>query len=952
MKTIRTLKTILSVITVLFCFQSHAQEDAVYYPHLREQIQPSPISRLYPQYLMHKPDLSTGAIDITIPLYTAETSGFSIPFELKYYSNGVKVTDPHFPLGYGWMLSPGLRITRNIIGKADEQSTWKVETNINKLTYEYLWKLDSQDYDGDASHDIFSVHLPNQNNTFLLEKDGTSWKVLITNSPLKITPVFNQYLELTEFTVIDEQGITYKFGGQYIENDTQSGYPTAWMLYEVILPGDTSNKITVSWDKVYGTFESEEILGDCYIIQDYYYESIENPGMPGPGYQTFWQGTDYNTTSQGFYLLKEIKMPNQTISFTNSNYSYSTLLTGLKVKNINGIITKVCDIDYSDYNSLYYLYISGEGSYHFEYYGGKQMDTRSQDYWGYYNGKNNSTLIPSFNIRVQDLYNSIMYPFKGADRRIDATAMQNFMLKKVTYPTKGYMEIEYEPHQFEPVESYNTNAISNPYGDTLSAGGGLRVKKTISCAGNGAPEVIRTYKYGKNENGEGIAPQVPLLSMFVNEQECFDSALGTTNETSAYRQLIIGGTARCIAYPTYNPNVWYEEVSEYEGELKTIYNFNVVTNSPSTMGMYQGYSGSFSPFYTYFYSNLAQKGAQCTRKISFKKEGETYQPIEKEECDYIMIGMVNGGELIKNVTTARYLTDRSGNGDLTPSHHMAGVGAFYVGIYYIDLNEYMIRDKKTTRYEGNDSIVITQSFKYGHQDNRCATLQQTIITDSRDETYTDYLYYPWDPEINTLMSSAQRTAVNQLRNKNHICQPLVYMRKKGDTELYKKIIQYKDYGNNLLLPEKEFYKKGNEAEEERIAYHGYDSRGNLLGATLDNSIKTVWLWAYNREYPVIKIEGATYEEVKSWVDEKLINDLGLISNYEAVNAILNEIRNTIADKGVLVTTYLYKPLIGIVKETTANGAVTNYSYDSEQRLEEVRDKDSLVIEQYEYHYKP
>ena len=223
------------MMVTLYSIQGHAQEDVIYYPRLREQIQPSPISRIYPQYLMHKPDLSTGAMDISILLYTAETPGFSIPFELKYHGNGIKVTDPHFPLGYGWMLSPGLRITRNIIGKADEQSTWEVRTN--NFTYEYLWKLDSRDYDKDASHDVFSIHLPDRNNTFLLEKDGTSWKVLAANSPLKITPVFDQYKNLTEFSVTDDRGIIYKFGGQYIEKDTQVGYPTAWMLYEVDIAG-------------------------------------------------------------------------------------------------------------------------------------------------------------------------------------------------------------------------------------------------------------------------------------------------------------------------------------------------------------------------------------------------------------------------------------------------------------------------------------------------------------------------------------------------------------------------------------------------------------------------------------------------------------------------------------------------------------------------------------------
>lgn len=937
------------MMVTLYSIQGHAQEDVIYYPRLREQIQPSPISRIYPQYLMHKPDLSTGAMDISILLYTAETPGFSIPFELKYHGNGIKVTDPHFPLGYGWMLSPGLRITRNIIGKADEQSTWEVRTN--NFTYEYLWKLDSRDYDKDASHDVFSIHLPDRNNTFLLEKDGTSWKVLAANSPLKITPVFDQYKNLTEFSVTDDRGIIYKFGGQYIEKDTQVGYPTAWMLYEVILPGDTSNKITISWEKVFGTFESEEILGDCFVIQDYFFESTEEPGMPGPGYRTFWQEAYNNSTSQGLYLLKEVRMPNQTISFINYKYPSCTLLTGLKVKDPDGVIRKECRLEYEDYRTLNTLYVSGEGIYNFEYYGGEYMDTRSQDYWGYYNGKLNSTLVPNFKIRVYDTHNSLMYPIDGADRRIDSLAMQNFMLKKITYPTRGYMEIEYEPHRFVTIKSYNTFAIMNPHGDELSEGGGLRVKRTVSCAENGAPQVVRTYKYGVNEDGKGIAPQVPLPDMFVNEQSCFDSALGTTTETPAYRQLIVCGTARCLACPTYNPNVWYKEVTEYEGELKTTYNFDYTTNNSSTMSVYDGSGRDFSPFYMQSYNNLAQKGARLTRRISYRKEGSIYIPVEKEEYSHTLIGIINGGEPIKNVTTARHYTDCSGNGDLMPSHPMARTAAYYVGIYYINLRDCVMRNKKTTRYEENDSIVTVQSFDYEYQDNRYAPLRYSSRTDSRGETYTDYFYYPWDTEISTLMTSGQRVTVDLLRSTNHISQPLVYLRKKGDTELYRKIVQFRNYGNNLLLPEKEFYKKGSGTEEERITYQDYDSRGNLLGAT-QSRLKTVWLWGYNKTYPVAKIEGATYGEVKNWLGESFINALAGNKNETSIKSSLKSLRSTLSNKNVLVTTYTYVPLTGIDSITAPNGTITFYVYDAQGRLIEVKDNDNKIMEQYEYHYKP
>lgn len=872
--------------------------------------------------------------------------GFSLPFTLNYHSNGVKVADSHFPLGYGWMLNPGLRITRTVIGKADEQSVWDLRTM--NLTYEYLLNLDSKNYSEDASHDIFSIHLPEHNTTFLLDPESTpAWKVLMANSPLKISPQFNKYDELTGFSVIDEKGITYKFGEQYVEKDPRTGSPTAWFLYEIILPGDTSNSITITWEKAYETYNAEEVYSDYHVIQDGYTQSIEQPGMPGPGYLYYSDGWGLDVMTQYLHLLKKIEMPNQTIDFTNTRDSQCTFLTELTVKDKNNKTIKECSFDYIRYSALSRLYISGEGTYLFNYYGDDGMSVFSQDYWGYYNGKNNSTLVPSFKIRISGIGSSLYYEFQGADRTIDATAMQNYMLKKVTYPTKGTMQIEYEPHQFETQNTQFYSIIDPNTPNGLSEGGGLRVKRTVSCAGDGAPDVVRIYKYGANEDGKGVIPHAPLLEQFVNEQFGYHQAVGNS---VAYRQLVIGGTARSITYPTFNPNVYYKIVTEYEGDLKTTSHFKYDTNSHSRMFPYDGMSGYFAPFYISYYNNLAKNGAILEKRFSYKKNGSQYIPIEKEEYDYFTIGL-SGQYGIPNMTTARKDTDlESGYGEFVPSHPMAQVGAYYAGSYQIDLSEYKVRGKKVTRYEGNDSIVTTQAFDYSYQDDRSGSLQRTSLTDSRGDVYSDYMYYAHDPEINTLMTPAQRLAVPLLKSKNRILQPLVYIRKKGEVELYKRVIQYKDYGNNLLLPEKEFYKKNGSPEEERITYQKYDIRGNLLGYTQDGVDKVTHLWAYGYQYPVARIEGATYAEVEGWLGASFITTLATSST--DVSDKLTNLRKVLSSKDVLVTTYLYQPLVGISGMIIPNDGRTNYEYDSSGRLIRTKDHYGKLMEDYEYHYKP
>ena len=126
----------------------------------------------------------------------------------------------------------------------------------------------------------------------------------------------------------------------------------------------------------------------------------------------------------------------------------------------------------------------------------------AQDYWGYYNGKenkvgNNYTMIPtpqsfmsSYYVPEIDKYTGI----GGADRYSDGKFMQAAMLNKVVYPTGGYTTYEYEPnyittHDFTQTERYrkkiydvnakvNFSCAPSPYGPQES--GTRRTEFTIS----------------------------------------------------------------------------------------------------------------------------------------------------------------------------------------------------------------------------------------------------------------------------------------------------------------------------------------------------------------------------------------------------------------------------------------------------------------------------------------
>ena len=92
--------------------------------------------------------------------------------------------------------------------------------------------------------------------------------------------------------------------------------------------------------------------------------------------------------------------------------------------------------------------------YHFEYICPNELpakDTKSVDFWGFYNGVNNNLRIPSFNrFIVKDNstthLDEFFVRFRGANKKSDFSYGRVGLLSKVVYPTGGSTVFEYEPN--------------------------------------------------------------------------------------------------------------------------------------------------------------------------------------------------------------------------------------------------------------------------------------------------------------------------------------------------------------------------------------------------------------------------------------------------------------------------------------------------------------------------
>ncbi|MNQ94287.1 hypothetical protein D3C85_1097960 [compost metagenome] len=189
--------------------------------------------------------------------------------------------------------------------------------------------------------------------------------------------------------------------------------------------------------------------------------------------------------------------------------------------------------------------------------------------------------------------------------------------------------------------------------------------------------------------------------------------------------------------------------------------------------------------------------------------------------------------------------------------------------------------------------------------------------------------------------------LSNLITQNKINEVVVEKVYRDNVLLDTKQINYKDFGNGLVLPKSISTSTGAQALEEQSVVDLRDNKGNILQYHDKNGVNTSIIYGYNQAQAIAKIENATYSEVSSFV-----SNLQSISNTGTESSMitaLNNLRNTFPN--AMVTTYTYLPLVGISSITDPKGNLTTYTYDSFGRLEFVKDAQGNLISQNQYHYK-
>lgn len=143
------------------------------------------------------------------------------------------------------------------------------------------------------------------------------------------------------------------------------------------------------------------------------------------------------------------------------------------------------------------------------------------------------------------------------------------------------------------------------------------------------------------------------------------------------------------------------------------------------------------------------------------------------------------------------------------------------------------------------------------------------------------------------------------------------------------------------LPEKVLFGKGDAtALEDRVVIDEYRNN-NIVQVTQPDGTEVSYIWGYSNRYIVAKVVGAAYDDIET--------TLGLSTSFplmENLNASQELDLRAIPD--VLVTTYDFDPMIGLIKSTNERGYSMSYEYDDFQRLVRVKDQDGNILKSTDY----
>ncbi|MET1260645.1 hypothetical protein ABV409_14960 [Flagellimonas sp. DF-77] len=601
-----------------------------------------------------------------------------------------------------------------------------------------------------------------------------------------------------------------------------------------------------------------------------------------------------------------------------------------------------------------------------------EKHSKSVDFWGFYNGIENSWRIPFVKVQGNCPFDNPAQVLNEAEVSSGATKGSHFestligSLEEIRYPTGGTSQFQFEnnevtvnpfdnilnaddfnaPHLFnhsvEP--GYPISAPANPDIKTYAVGG-LRIKRVVNTDKDGGPLLQKSYSY-LDTIASGVVASSGVL---MDPMHFFRSSIRSTGDQASN-------------LPNYSGTLFYGF---------NISNGNVFGTNNSAMGGFMGYTKVTELIESA--TNATDNGRIVSKYINIPNES-----LAAENGDYAYIvesiphhyESANGKLLreevydtngaIKRVDEFNYVIDVYENATAS-DFYQVGYKLYYGGSpanLIIDWHEYDARKfvtwltkSKSVEHLDDGQLVKAERNEYNDYDRLEAVQRTTSKTATID--YASNLfnplnserieyYYPYDYEYGVDASAISST----LFNDNRISQP-IYTRYFNNGRFVGHQLTKFAVNNGNTKPEGVYYNKEDKtlaSMENRVTYDEYDGYGNLVQYRQADGVPVSAIWGYNGRYMVAKLENVTYQQIENLSEFGSGFDLG---NTGLTTQQKNQLKGLPES---MPTFYDYDPQVGMTQMTDTRDYETNYVYDQYNRLVEIRDEQNNLIEDYRYEF--
>lgn len=1049
---------------------------------------PAPEARKMIEYGNIPVNYSTGVANISIPLYKLPLKNQELSFDLSYHSAGVKVQDDGGLTGLKWFLQNGSgSINRTVNGRPDEDNTGTITGWIN-ATDQINFSLDVDNYTNaqksaiingcsDLEPDEFNYSLPNGlSGKFVfthLKKDGIQQILHVPQSKDVEIDFYGDNSLSSGWKITDKYGTTYFFNtfetnqtaivSQFTNPCPIGSYKSSWKLDSMKLP----NGELVSFNYINDNYTEVLAVSQSQVLQE---PTIrEHPDLA--------LKTSYQHNSYALKLLSDISYSDYKVQFAYSDKSNNS--SGGKQLNSLSVFH---DLEFIKGYRLNYFYNSNnrmflesidkigidtdiDNYYVFQYDAISDLPEKesfSRDHFGYYNGRNNATLIPSGIYEIPIIYspgNSTVF-YTGADRELNLNTIKTGILKKIVYPTGGSSSFEYEPNtaffnqenkEFQYIskneipdetplgwqtsfttffeiaegkfylENVSLNAFDGPLPPSFN-------KPKITLMGEDGQEygAIILFNIANNIDGTFLIENLPEQRYrFKTEIYNSDTYITAVNFRGYYEKVVSEFTNKYLG------GLRVSSIENYtDGNLqnKRDFTYNSFTEPETTSGKSFGDLTSYIEEFTHYtqigeHSPAGGGGALVVSQNFSRLLSNNNSLISRSQNSSIIYENVE--EIFhgdnENYTIKRYYKNL---GREFPIRSINTIGGRYFSNGYLEeyakgilqkeeyfnesgtmvqrleneynfLNSSLSEDnvsvpidrvicidphdylsaidptkcystptelisrwfarKKSTTVTFFDTHNLTQEQEWFYDNPIHKQINRTVTKTSQNRIIEQRIWYPADKSNlgYSTLSTTHSSAIDELLDLGRIAEPIQEeTREKTGSTIHSQTVQRTNFKHfdNIVWPESILSLKGdlevNNEMQSRIIFHNYDDKGNPTEVSKTDGSHIYYIWGYNKQYPVAKVENTTRAQIEALS--------GFGANFHIGNSSLtasqeNTLRNNLPN--AMVTTYTYDPLIGVTSMTDPRGYTVSYHYDAFNRLEFVKDAQGNLISENKYNYK-